>query len=462
MQSTETIQRREIDIDIKDLLWELIKRWRVYFVMMFLFVAGALLLQFVRTPKAQNVSPFVSVTVEEAKSKLTYDEEESIIGAYIMQKDIDNKSEYLEHSVLMNANPFAVDVVVLKFEVAEDVAGAVKAYVKDGSLGAALAAKGTVDLETAYINELLTIEDTYAGVGEVCINVYYNSAEGAQALADAVAAEVKAYANAHLISQTDSIVVMAELEDAQTAYATDISTNKATLARIKNEMSVNQIVVLNDLVNTARGIETQTTQAATGTAAPAKVKINLEEIIIAAVVGVIVAALYILAAYVLTVRIRTKEEMETLYRVRVLGTADVADDKKKSVFAAIDKFIYRLRYRNSKPSYEQDVEMLVSNIFVSCKNKEVDKVYLSGSQIDHVSSAFLNTVADKLNAKGIRTKVGGNVIYDAQGMIDAAEMGCVVLVEKVRTSLYDEIMTEVKLCRGNGILILGVIVIGEA
>ena len=487
----ETMQKNqlEIDINIKDLLWECLRGYRVWTGMIVLFMIGSLLLQIVNSMKTTNVAPVVpsiikQVTPEEAKESLGYDEYQEVIGVYIVQTDIDNKSIYLEESILMNTNPFAMDRVILRYEISAggeeaEVADAYEAYILGGDMGVALSAE-EIDLKPEYVNELIAVEKL--ANNEFSVTVTYNTMDGAKALAESVDKELTAYAKelqkhyGYAVSVTcwekqESVVVDETLAEKQLAYATDINDNKNTLAREKNEMSPNQIIVLNDMVNTQRGtiVEENTSNESTtsnqgSTQAPVqkKLEIKISDIIIAGVVGAVVGVVVVLAAYVLSARLRRNGELEEYYHVRFLGAAKDTKKGKKNVFTAIDAAIEGLENHRAKNMDAACLlELLVSNIYVACKKGNVSTVYLSGSQIDAVSGDFVKALTEALSAKGITAKAGKSILIHAESMIEAAEVGNVVFIEKKRKSYYADLLKEVQLCRQNAIGIIGVTTVGE-
>ena len=477
----------EIDINIKDLLWECLRGFRVWTGMMVIFMVGSLVLQVVNSMGTTDTAPVVpsivkQVTPEEAKEGLGYDEYQEVISVYIVQTDIDNKSIYLEDSILMNINPFAENRVVMRYKVTangneQQIVDAYESYVLGGDLGTQISTEEEVGLKAEYINELISVEKRAAD--EFVVNVSYNIAEGAKNLAKYVDAELTSYAkqlqNHYGMSvsidcweEQESVVVNADLADRQLAYATDINDNKDELARVKNEMSANQIIVLNDMVNRQRGtvVEevTETPQTETTTPAPTqkKLEIKVSDIIISGVVGAVLGVVLVLANYVLSARLRRNGEVEEYYGVRFLGMTRDSKNEKKKVFAAIDAMIYKLEnHREKNIDATQLLELLVSNIYVACKKGNVSKVYLTGTQIDTVSAEFVKQLTAALQAKGITAVAGKSILVHAESMIEAAEVGSVVFIEKKRVSYYADMLKEVQLCRQNAIGIIGVTTVGE-
>ena len=58
---------------------------------------------------------------------------------------------------------------------------------------------------------------------------------------------------------------------------------------------------------------------------------------IGAVVGAAIAVVYIFLAYLLSTRIRTKDEVESIYQTRILGTV-----RKEEKDHPIEKFVWKL------------------------------------------------------------------------------------------------------------------------
>ena len=97
----------------------------------------------------------------------------------------------------------------------------------------------------------------------------------------------------------------------------------------------------------------------------------------------------------------------------------------------------RIKYRNQKLlSADASVQLAISNIELYCRNEGITKLFLTGSEIEHVDKAIITKIVEGLSAKGVQTVYGENICYDAAAMREASEAGHVVLVEITNVSIF--------------------------
>ena len=61
--------------------------------------------------------------------------------------------------------------------------------------------------------------------------------------------------------------------------------------------------------------------------------------------------------------------------------------------------------------------------------------------------------------KGIKITLGNAIHYDAEALEQLAQIGNVIFVEKKHSSLYDELYSEISLCKEHDIHVIGMIVL---
>lgn len=475
-----TENKKEIDLELKDILLEFLRRWKVIvlFAVVFGLAFGAIryrkdyVTAHIPAPEVKNT------TLEEAYADLDKDQIERVITAVQLKAAIDSKSAYMNESVLMRVDAHAEDAVILQYTVESGEAGEVVNnyvnYINSGSIIADLNKDG---LEAAdhYLAELISVvpNQTTDAMSNFTVKVVYDDAEHAAILADAVDAQLAEYAKQlnqngrehflSLDSRNQVQVVDEELAKKQDDYAKETADQQNDLASIKTNMNANQLRVYLDMEREVfTWGDTDTEEAAqtdeeevTSEVQAVSVSVNKRQILMGAVVGAALAVVYIFLAYLLSTRVRTKEEIVSLYQVRILGTA--RKDQKKHVVADLVWKLENLGHK--KLSSEQQVQMIVSNIYISCKDRQTDTVYLTGSIMDSVDKEFLAMLEEGLKQKNIRTVHGGAINYNAEELLHAAETGTVVFVERRRDSYYSEIRNELQLCDANNIQVLGMIML---
>ncbi|MBQ8279979.1 MAG: hypothetical protein IJZ23_09090 [Roseburia sp.] len=483
----------DIDIEIKDLLWEFLRRWRMIVVLALVCGIGLTAYQY-RIDMNKTDVVTVKKTQEELEKAMATQDLDEVTAAVALKRQLDEKSAYMEESVLMGINPYEENAVIMQYYVKADEqtaassAEAYISYVENGHLAQAVAESGAYELTPAYMAELISI---VREEGNVYINakdakesiklslqgsdasysfdvkVVGKTMEEAEALASDVKAALQTYSSSvasaagshllQLLEETSSVMVDQGLAELQNWNATSIKTISNNLDSMKNEMTSDQITLY-----TYRTTVVETNTAAATTAPAVKtVSISLKHAIIGVIVGAVLACGLIFACYLFAAALRSAEEVKTLYRVKVLGCVDDTAFQKKKVFGFVDGLIVKLQnIRKKKLSFEQEVQMICANIALDCRKNDRTEVVLTGSVMEKLPQEVVKAVIGKCEEKNIHVAVVNAINYDAEALEAAAKIGSVVFVEKKRVSLYDELQKEIALCKENDINVLGMVVLG--
>lgn len=474
-------KENEIDIELLDILLEFLRRWKM--IVLFAVVFGAVFGS-MRYRKdyvaAHTPEPEVkNTTLEEAYADLDKDEYERVITAVSLKAAIDSKSLYMKESVLMNINAHAEDAVILQYSVegadAENIVNSYVNYINSGSIVSDLSTEG-IELADTYLSELIQVlpNQTEDAMSNFTVKVIYSDEETARLLADAVENQLGTYAaklnennQVHILSldsRNQVNVVDEALTEKQDDYAKETAEQQDELASIKTNMNTNQLRVYLDMEkdifawgdDEAEDAEdAEASQDTVSNTEVIKVSINKKQIMIGAVAGAAIAVVYIFLAYLLSTRIRTKDEVESIYQTRLLGTV-----RKEEKDHPIEKFVWKLEnFGHKKLLYEQQVQMLISNIYIACRDRKTDSIYLSGSILETVDKDLLTMLEAGLKQKNIHVIFGDAINYNAEELLRAAEVGFVIFIERRRKSYYSEILSEMQLCDANNIQILGMIML---
>ena len=101
------------------------------------------------------------------------------------------------------------------------------------------------------------------------------------------------------------------------------------------------------------------------------------------------------------------------------------------------------------------VQLAVSNIELYCKNENITKLFLTGSEIERVDKRIITGMVDSLNKKDVQVVYGENICYDAAAMREASEASHVVLVETTNASIYQEIEKELRMLKDWNVDVIG-------
>jgi len=481
MDANKKMNKFDIDIEIKDLIWEFIRRWRVIVVLAVVCGIGLAAYQY-NIDVNKTVVATVKKNQEELEASMGKQDLDEVTAAVALKRQADERSAYMENSELMKINPYEENVVFIQYYVnaesmerAEDIHEAYVTYVNQGSLGSELVSI-VKESDTAYYNAKsasdrasYTIE---SGLEEqvFSVKVIGSTVDAAATLAEDVKTKLQEYAamvmnniGAHqltLVQEVSAVVADQELAELQNWNATAIKTICNNLDSMKNEMTGDQIS-LYTYRTTVTDVTTNSTTSNTAAPAEKVVTISVKHAVIGVIVGVVLACAWIFVSYLFAAALRNAEEVKALYQVAVIGTIDDSKYQKKKVFAFIDNLILKLQNcRKKKLTYEQELQMVGANVALDCAKAQKKEVLLTSSATENLPEAIVKDIVAKCEEKGISVKLGGMLSYDAEALEAAANIGSVVFVEKKHVSLYDELYDEVALCKSHGIHVVGMVVIG--
>lgn len=487
----QKISKSEIDIEMKDMLWELARRWRIIVVMACICAIGLAMYQY-RIDRNKTDVVAVTKTQEELEKAMSAQDVSEVTGAVALLNQLKQKSEYMDASVLMKINPYAENAVLLQYIIVtensnqEALVDAYQSYIEDGYLAQIIA---ETDEEKLYTNELISIlkEDAnlYAysdtmtesiqmmvtGMTTdryISIKVSGLDESSCTALANEVKSALIQYASTlnselgthqlKLVEEKTCVLVDNTLAELQNRNATAIKTISNNIDKMKNEMTSDQVTLYTYRV-TGMSQSANNGSAATNQAKAATV--SVKHLVMGLILGVILGCGIILALYLFAEKLRNSEEIKTLYHVKVLGEVE-NPQKKKRIFSFVDKFVANIKNYNKKVlSYNQALQMVCANIVIDCKKNEQKAVYLTGSMIEQIPDQIVNDIIKLCKEKDVIVEKGNAVAYDAEALEALEQIGKVVFLEKKHSSLYDEIYKEIALCKENDIHVMGFVVVGE-
>jgi hypothetical protein len=460
-------------------------------------LAGAVLLsgyQLIKDVKAAKATP-EEIRVEEEKTLAQMEQAlgdqdmDEVLAAVAMKKQLDEKSQYVKNSELMQINPYEEDVVYLQYSVVGDSADIDYAdffeqHILSGSNASELVEPVSEGLMTYVGNDgTLITEGSKTGDNKngFVVLVRGLSAEDCSTRAADVKADLDEYAKTlveslsgislTLVEETQTVIVDSDLVSLQNQTAASAKLLNNNLDSLKSNMTGDQLALYveyteNAAEDTAQADTTQedgaqedtaqTEERAEGTVTvqSASVHFSLLKFVLGAVIGLVLAVVYILLAFACSAKLRSEEEVKNLYRTSVLGTI------RSGKTNAIDRLILKWRYhRAGTLTLKEEVDLIAANIRVACKD-DSRAVYLTGSDMTAVSQELLTQIAATCKEKGVSVVLGSEISYHADALEAMAEVGQVVFVEQLRGAYYDEIYKEISTCMEHKIQVLGMVVTG--
>lgn len=479
-------------ISLRELFWQIVMAWRFWIISGIIFavlISGMHYVKGMKTYHAEVAQQKAAEELEElteeveasSSTDFTKDELQQIQDAKSIKKAMEKSRKYLKNSVLMNIDPYQEKALVLQYYIDSDyswnineniesdytsaVTAAYAEYVKSGAITSKIKKELGLDLDERYIEELISVDELEAEVKSnsiLSVQVVYtdeetlnemaavveNCIEGqTSVISDTVGSHTLKLLSENVVTQTDS-----ELAAQQSVAQTQLSNYRNQLNALTNVMSEEQLAEL-DITVAADTLE-EGEEADTDVvvqAPPTKPSYSIKYLILGFLVGVLLVVLWVCAKVIFSSTLQNSEELSDLYGVRLLGCI-----RKEEKVSKVDEFLLNLKNRKRKKiSREASENILISNLELACRAENIQKIFLTGTEIEHVEKAWITAFTEKMQNVGIEVVYGENVCYSAAALREAVEIGTAVLLEQSNQSIYDEISKEMKMLKEQNVRILG-------
>ncbi|MBD5097514.1 MAG: hypothetical protein HDT40_11115 [Lachnospiraceae bacterium] len=190
----------------------------------------------------------------------------------------------------------------------------------------------------------------------------------------------------------------------------------------------------------------------------AKPGLNTRYMVLGILCGIVLACIYIVLGNVLSVKLQEEDISEQRFGLKSYG--HIIEERKKKFLNIIDSSILKIKNRRKKKLTEEQYCMsVITSIVLDCRQNQIEKLCLTGTEIEKISEETLKKIKDMLMSEGIKTSIYENIFYNAQALKECVETGNIVVIEQVGVSIYDEIVNEIKKAEDFDINIMGVVVV---
>ncbi len=482
----------EMTISLKDLFCRIFLRWRLIIVCM---LAGAVLLGGVGYLKNARSAPAdtsdTRVTLEETIKKYEEELPESDVqlvkatmdtyAAY--QKSCKFMEEYREHSVRMKLDANQLPTIKLQYlidthyeavypvveakDMTTDIANSYLTKIRNAAVYEKIAEELADGTEAAYVEELISAE-IYNDLLIVTVNGL--NEQDCRKIADVLKTAINQETSGlkKLYGEYD----IALIDEVYSEYA-----NSALLSEQRQQIVDynNQVLAMNrlsaDLTEEQKGYYEalqEATESETTEKEPEEEKeiggfqagyINKKYVLLGAFVGVFLVCCYVACQYLLSARLRVKEDLEECFGIVNLGVVPSARSKRK-VLDCVDRWIISgLGENGGQFSEEERIRMICAGIKIGAKNAGMKSIYLTGVCNDESCEQTKTLLCDKMRESVETVRQGKSVVYDPEALEELVASDGVVLVEKINGSRYDELKKEIEICRQNQIKIIGSVIL---
>lgn len=467
MDSVNTQTTYEQEVDLKDLIFAILRKWRIILTISVLF---AVLLGGAKgflTYRAQSNPESISQQEEAYQASLKQYEAE--LASY--EREIENISdsiisqqEYMENSVLMNLSPYDVceargdlfiktdyeimpGMIYQNVNYTDSILQAYQYIITSASFleGLKLPSK----IEIPYLQELISVErgrlDSSQG------EVFANSPSGISALTNLLSIRVR-HAN---LEDAEKILnaILDQLDQVHRQIAKDIGDHSVTVLNTSSGSSVNLDLANRQNEETARldALRTSLTDKETAmkeiskpnavtSSNAAAAKTAIKYAVLGGVLGGFITVFFICVCFLLSDKLYAPKELRNRFGAKILGTLPVAEQASKNF---IDLWINRLEGRIDKNSSDNQYELIAANIKNHMDNIKI--LLVSGC----AASDSIAQVTDYLreHLPNVQVVTGGNLLQNVDAVQKLSACDSVVLVEQCNYSSYPSIELELeKIC----------------
>ncbi len=483
---------REREINLKDLMTEILLKWRV-FIVLILVCAVALGVDYASSWKAKEAQkanteqtdqePEEQETEETAPEKEIIQELEgqltdlqisAVKYTIANEESLADRLAYEQQSALMKINADQVYRATATFYLSSDSrekTSSIVSLYEDLIRGTGLidyVVKRT-ELKENDVTELVSLMGrTSAAVQEkdsFTVVVFHYSETGCRELLDAVTDfiyekknELAEIFDAYEITAVEpSLVTVNTLDysDYQKNYLTDTLKLQQEIESSKGAFTEEQVQYYNVLSNEKITNQEEPQEIVTTVTPRSRAKY----IVLGTVLAAFLYAFWLFAVYVFNTKIRTVDNLQELYDIPQLGMIP-GEHTDRKLFGFMDKIVLRLRDRGKRSfSKEEALELTEAAIKLAAVKEALTTVYLVGCNLQGMQGEICDRLKEGLQKENIQVNVLNNILYDARTMKEIEKAEGAVLVEKAGSTFYSEISQESELLKRQGVRILGGVIV---
>lgn len=464
----EVQERVDREINLVELFWQFLLSWRqiICFGIIFALLLGGL--KYVRDIRAYQASQ--NVDKEQLENSLSEAEMQQVLEARNLMARIEEYEDYLEGSALMQINLYEKPVVELQYYIdsdytfnytqesqndyTTDLLVLYYNYIISGEMNDKVIKEVGLSVDQADVSELWSIFQTgntmfikFTCPEKEKMKDVANLIKSQLSKKEAELQEVGSH-KLKLMGEFENVIVDNGLIDRKNTISNNIATINTQLNTLKAGLTEQQL----ELVENGQ----EEAESALVVASPS---VSVKYMMLGAVLGIFFIAVCITCKMLFTEKLQNPEEIRILYSTRLLGEVSILS-QKKHFFSMVDNKILAIKNRRKKKlTVQQQIKVIAANIVLYCKQKEINCIYMTGSEFESMDSGILLMLKEELSAQNIQVKEGENIFYDAESLKLGTEIGNMVFVEQVGKSIYDEISSELNLAKEQKNHILGVVVL---
>lgn len=473
----------EIEINLADLLLEFCLQWKKAVICAAVF--AVLFGGYGWVKNSQNTSG----AQKPVRTELTEEERQSVMEAAELAEEIGNLEEYLENSILMQADSYHKNKAVMLFSVEQakyqelqKIIESYLSFVVNGGAAEVLHKSGGWEMDKEYLAEMLTAyQRSYslpyqiASDGEseknlTATGLFYVEVTGKDAqmadrmlldMQDALkeyAAEVKHQAGTHrlkLLSSEKSVAadsgLLAQQNDKKGLFASSVSNLKG----LTDSFSDAQMTEY-EKISSRKNAGVRPKEEENGKKADEGRGISgipVKYFCFGAAGGIFIYCCIFACQYLLRNTVRSAEEIKRIYALPFYGSVILKNQRKKPG---------RVCTGEQQNRSLQEEKKLVNRIRFACKNQGITKLCIAAGFLpEEQEKECIQRIAGQLKNQGIDAVFMENASEDAAVWDTLAEMRNVLMVLKIGTTAYRTLDEELCFYLENEIAVAGIMAFAE-
>ncbi len=467
----EVQEKMEREVSLKELFWNILFAWRkliCFGVVFAVLLCGMKYLLDLRSDSAASAPD-----LEQLEDELSEDELRQVIEARNLKERIEEYEQYLETSVLMQLDPYKRQVLELQYYVetdytfnytqdterdyTSDLMSLYYNYIMSGEMSKNVIADAELSQSQANISELWSVAQ--AGTS-ISIKITCPEEKKMDAIAKSIKEQLSTKETEYqsvgehklkLLGESKNVVVDTALSDRKNTISNNIVTLNTQLNNLKANMSDLQLSILDSGQDEAEDEKEQEISMKPG--------ISFKYLAAGCVLGIFLVCAWITCTMIFTAKLQNPEEIRTLYGVRLLGEVAAENGRKRFLSVIDDKLLTIKNRRRKTLSAQQQMKVIAASAALSCRQRGIERVYLTGSEYEKIDARTLELLKNELRAQKLKIEEGANIYYDAHSLERGTEIGNMLFVEQKGQSIYDEIYNELNLAKEQKNYIMGIVVL---
>ncbi|MCR5727134.1 MAG: hypothetical protein K6G24_06680 [Lachnospiraceae bacterium] len=382
-----------------------------------------------------------------------------------VKKLLDDNSEYMRKSILMNLDPYNVNTLYMVYELYSETVGLNNLlndycyYLTSDECLKKLGEKMGWNFEersTALYAELFSAWQQNGN--QVVINAQFAPEDDLEVLASAIQAEFETYkatldatiGSHYMTLVTKTIGVKANnglagtqnaLQNQQLSYNNQYASLKNSMKAVPEQYYLYVYRSGDDYENVELDVPREP-----DIKEPGKLRSKNTYRIIGLAIGLILAFGYVYLSMLFSRRLERTEELHEIYGLPIVGSI------YRKHLIPVDSLIVRLRKgKNGAKDNDAALKLMSDSIKVMCDKQEVKNIAVLGSSIGKNDADTVKKLSESLKKKGVSTVVTGNILCDGAVREAVSKADAFVLAETVGKAKYKLIDEETQLLYGMGI-----------